>query len=461
MEKTIKIAVRTFGCKLNQFESMGIQEALENAGFQIVDTNEAADFYIINTCTVTAKTDRRSRQACRQVLQYNPAAKTIITGCGAQRDVAEFSSIPNVVAVIGNSEKNQIVNYVLKLLKPCQQIHAVSDLDRVPFQRIPITHFRNYSRAFVKIQEGCNRACSYCVIPSVRGPSRSQSQEIVINDITRLVNQQYREIVLTGIDLGTYGLDLSPPTTLLSLLKEIECIPSLGRIRLSSIEPMELNRSLIEKMTGSPKICRHFHIPLQSGSNATLKRMARTYLREHYESIIHEIKAFSPDACIGADVIVGFPGESDTDFESTKRFIENLPIDYLHVFSYSIRKGTPAADYSDQIEPKIIKQRCNTLRALGLQKAASLRSRLIGKNLPAIMLGEIDHQTGLHQALSDNYLRILLRGATPPKGTIAEIRLEKSDGILCYGRWVKSIEDTGSIPLTIDDCISPTNFNQL
>ncbi len=369
METIIRVAIRTFGCKLNQYESMGLQEALENAGFSVVSHLEAADFYIINTCTVTGRTDRRSRQATRQALQVNPAAGIIITGCGAQRDFQEFAKMTNVRAVIGNREKNRISEILTELMNRNSNILEISDLEKAPFERLSISRFRNYTRAFVKIQEGCNRSCSYCVIPSVRGPSRSQKLELVIGDIELLVNKGFHEIVLTGIDLGTYGFDLHPKCDLTTLITRIEQIRLLGRVRLSSIEPMEFNTDLINKVTGSEKICSHFHIPLQSGCNRVLKRMNRSYSCEEYSAIVSMIRKNAPHACIGADVIVGFPGETEVDFSETFRFIEENPIDYLHVFSFSIRKGTRAATFPGQNPPEIIKQRSHTLRELGIVKA--------------------------------------------------------------------------------------------
>lgn len=429
----LRIAIQTFGCKLNQYESAGLQEELENAGFIVVSPDDFADYYIINTCTVTGKTDRRSRQAARHVLTINPGAGTIMTGCGAQRDWASLAKLPNVIAVLGNREKHQIVDFIYKLQQDRTQICRISDLANAPFERIALTRFRNYSRAFTKIQDGCNRKCSYCVIPSVRGPSRSLDMETVVQDVQRLIDGGYREIVLTGVDLGTYGLDLSPATDLLRLLNMIDSLPSIGRLRLSSIEPMELHPELIEKLTGSNKICRHFHIPLQSGCDRILERMSRTYTRDQYAEKIFKIKRLSPDACIGSDVIVGFPGETDEDFQDTRSFLRDLPIDYLHVFSFSVRDGTPAATFEDHVNPPIIRQRCNDLRSLGYQKACEFRKRMIGKDLPVIILGQKDSVTGFPQALSDNYIRVRMTGSVPEKGSLILAHLEKADKLAMQG----------------------------
>jgi len=413
---------------------MGMQEALESAGFTIVGSRAPADICIINTCTVTGKTDRRSRQAARQATRINPDAKIIITGCGAQRDVREFSEIPGVMAVLGNREKQQIAGYVRKILDGRPPFIEVSDLDHAPFKKLAISRFRNYTRAFIKIQEGCNRACTYCVIPSVRGPSRSQPMEQIVSEIQRLTARNFREIVLTGIDLGTYGLDLTPPVNLIRLVDRIERIEGLERIRLSSIEPMEFSDALIQKITESPRICRHFHIPLQSGHNRILQRMNRGYTRDDFARIVGKIKAGSPDACIGVDVITAFPGETHEEFADSYAFIESLPVDYLHVFTYSVRPQTPASRYPDRVDPETARERCHALRALSVEKAERFRLRMTGKILPVIILGARDTRTGFPRALSDNYIQLLMKGDVPGKGSIVDARLERCSGLRCFGR---------------------------
>jgi threonylcarbamoyladenosine tRNA methylthiotransferase MtaB len=431
-----RIAIKTLGCKLNQYESMGIREALEHSGFQVVQAREFADIYIINTCTVTGKTDRRSRKATRHVLTLNPQAKIIVTGCGAQRDKRMWTKIPNVFAVIGNREKNNIVRYVHSISEGVTGLVEISDLRHAPFERLAIRRFGSYSRAFIKIQEGCDRHCSYCIIPSVRGRSRSQNPSTIVDDVTRLADQNYSEIVLTGIDLGTYGKDLIPECNLVELLNHLENIPGLERIRLSSIEPMEFNSDLIKKITASSKICRHFHIPLQSASNAILEKMNRSYTIEDYATIVRDIKHASPDACIGADVIAGFPGESEAQFEHAFSFIKSLPLDYLHVFSYSDRDGTPSSKFNNKLPSETIKMRCNLLRNLSNRKAEAFRKRFIGQTLRVVVLGVKDRATDLPQSLSDNYIRVSIKGSPPIKGNLVSIRLESVKGFQCIGKVV-------------------------
>lgn len=436
----LKIAIKTLGCKLNQYESMGMQERLEAAGFTIVGPRDPADIYIINSCTVTGKTDRRSRHAARQVMNWNSHARIIVTGCAAQREVSEFDSIPGVSAILGNREKNHIEDYIPRILADEPLIVEVSELDDAPFENLTISRFRNYTRAFVKIQEGCNHSCSYCIIPTVRGPSRSQKQSDVIQEINRLANSGYGEIVLTGIDLGTYGHDLTPASTLANLLVEIEKIDSLKRVRLSSIEPMEFSLELINQITASRKICKHFHIPLQGGCNSLLKRMNRTYSLEEFSRVILELKKRSPDCCIGCDVITAFPGETESEFKATFDFIQRHPIDYLHVFTYSPRKNTPAATFPDPVHPRTAKKRCHALRELSNQKAVEFRQRFVGKEISVIVLGNHDAQTGLIKGLSDNYIQVLFEESNLSKGQIVDAIVTECIDLVCKVK-VKNIRD--------------------
>ncbi|MCD4653392.1 tRNA (N(6)-L-threonylcarbamoyladenosine(37)-C(2))-methylthiotransferase MtaB [bacterium] len=434
MSQAIKIAIKTLGCKLNQYESMGMQEKLEATGYIIVGHREKADIYIINSCTVTGKTDRRSRHAARQVLKWNPDALIIVTGCGAQRDFQEFSDIPRIRAIIGNREKNHIDEYVKRVISDEPLIIAVSSLSKAPFEKLSISRFRNYTRAFLKIQEGCNRKCSYCIIPAVRGHSRSQSPDKILDEIHVLVNRGFKEIVLTGIDLGTYGLDLTPKTNLTSLLGKIEVISDLERVRLSSIEPMEFTTELISKITSSKKICRHFHIPLQSGTDTVLQRMNRSYTRDNFAEIVLSLKKHSPDACIGSDVITAFPGETNSEFQDTYQFLDQLPISYLHVFTYSVRENTPAAKFPEHIHPETARERSHALRELSKKKKLSFRQHMIGKIIPAIILGSKDSETGYPISLSDNYIQILVEGNAASKGSIINIEITRNDSLRCFGK---------------------------
>lgn len=424
----------TLGCKLNQYESMSIRETLEESNVRIVSPESGADIYIINTCTVTGKTDRRSRNAVRRVLKWNPKARIIVTGCSSQRQPLDYESLPNVILVTGNQEKSRLKSIIIQAMNATQTQVSVSDMQNATFNTLSISTFGKYSRAFIKIQEGCSRNCSYCVIPNVRGPSRSQTIVEIAREVQRITENGFQEIVLTGIDLGTYGLDLSPSVTIVDLLKHLLSIRSLARIRLSSIEPTELLTDLITLILNEPRICRHLHIPLQSGCQTVLDRMKRGYTTDFYRNLLLNIKSHKTDMCIGADVIVAFPAESDQEFQDTYDFIHELPIDYLHVFSFSPRHGTPAATFPDQISPPVAKNRCHLLRTLSMEKAVNFRSKLVDRNMKAIVLGSKEPDLNCPVGLTDNYIKVALSGCSHPPGSLVEIQITHTNGLDVFGR---------------------------
>jgi threonylcarbamoyladenosine tRNA methylthiotransferase MtaB len=432
------IAVLTLGCKLNQYESMGIREALESKGYQLIDPELGADLYIVNTCTVTGKTDRRSRNLVRRVLSWNPDASIVVTGCSVQRSPEEFAALPNVKLVAGNQEKNSLASLIEQALGSISSMKRVQSMDSAKFENLSISQFGKYTRAFLKIQEGCNRHCSYCIIPAVRGTNRSQSPFEAIAEARKIAESGFREIVLTGIDLGSYGLDLSPPCDLLDLLKGLASIDAIRRIRLSSIEPTPLLARLVQYFADECKICRHLHIPLQSGCDEILARMNRNYLTAEYRAIIETIKAFDHDFCLGADVITAFPGETESQFKDTYDFISELDLDYLHVFTFSPREGTPAAEYPNRVHPDDAKKRCHMLRALSREKASRFRRSLIGKQFDTIVLGSIDAATSLPVGLTGNYVKVLLNGAAPPPGSIFPAEITDFHDGEVFGRIIDS-----------------------
>ena len=427
------VAIMTLGCKLNQYETMGMVEVLANRGYIIIKPEEGADIYIVNTCTVTGKTDRRSRQAVRRILNWNPAAAIVVTGCGVQRDPEEFRYLPNVVLLAGNREKHQITELIDSLESNQTQIR-ISDITTAPFESIHIEKFGSYTRAFLKIQDGCNGNCSYCVIPSVRGPSRSQRPDLIMNQIRDLTANGFRELVLTGIDLGNYGTDLSTGIDLFRLLKMIIAEESLNRVRLSSIEPTEQLKAIADLIDETPKICKHLHIPMQSGSDSILRLMNRSYTTEFYSDLVLSIKDKCSDICIGADVIVGFPGETEGLFKETYDFIDKLPLDYLHVFSFSERSGTPANSFKGKLDPETKKFRCHSLRKLSKHKASEFRQKMIGKELDVIVLGTKDKETGLSVGLSDNYIKVFIENTCPESGLIRKIKITRVQDLMTWGR---------------------------
>jgi threonylcarbamoyladenosine tRNA methylthiotransferase MtaB len=312
MEKMLKVALSTIGCKLNQFETMGMREFFVERGYQIVPFPTPADIYVINTCTVTGKSDYRSRQAIRKVIKANPASFVVVTGCYAPLSPQEISRIKGVDLILGNNEKFFFDKYFSEPMKLISPRIWTSDLSiSAPFPTYSIKSFPGYTRAFVKIQDGCDATCSYCAVKEARGPNRSEKPGITINQIEQLVAAGYKEVVLTGIHLGTYGLDLDYEINLAGLLRRVREVPGLRKIRLSSIEPKEFTLELIEEIADNPKVCRHLHIPLQTGDPEILSRMNRDYDPRYYLDLLLRLKSLMPEITIGADVIVGFPGEEE------------------------------------------------------------------------------------------------------------------------------------------------------
>jgi len=405
------IAFATLGCKLNQAETQEIEELLASRGYRAVPFEEPAQVYVINTCTVTGRADFSDRQTIRRAIARNPRALVVVTGCYAQTDPAAIARISGVDLIVGNQEKYELAGLLDSLTKRATPLVRVGDIRKaVNVPVAPVTHFRGRSRAFVKIQDGCQHRCAFCIVPLARGGSRSQEPKVVVDQIHRLVESGYGEVVLTGVDMGHYGWDLFPRTTLASLLRQILDVPGLRRLRLSSILPPYFTDELIEVIAGSSRICPHLHIPLQSGSDRVLRLMRRPYNARIYGSLVERLSRAIPDLGLGADVIVGFPGETDADFEVTRALIEALPVSYLHVFSYSDRKGTEAARLPRHLPARTITERSKALRRLGLEKSLAFRRRLVGRIQEVLALEERDKSTGRLRGLTGNYVELLFDG---------------------------------------------------
>jgi threonylcarbamoyladenosine tRNA methylthiotransferase MtaB len=403
------VAVATLGCKVNQYESAGIVQILQRGGFSIAPFSGAADVYIINTCAVTEKTDGQSRQLIRRAARNNPGAAILVTGCYAQVAPEEIARISGVVMVAGNQEKMNILPLVSEMARGEKKI-VVSDISKVrEFFTPEARSFPGRTRAFLKIQDGCDNFCSYCIVPYARGRSRSLSDKTVLERIAALGQAGYREVVLTGIHLGAYGRDLHPATDLLALLRCVEKEKPVARLRISSLEPREITEDMLSFMSKSEVLCRHFHIPLQSGDDGILKLMGRDYDRNFFKDLVKKISAYLPDAAIGLDVMAGFPGEGEKEFTATRRLIEELPIAYLHVFPYSSRLGTKASLLPHQVSDAEIKERAQTLRRLGKEKRKSFAVRFLGKGLTVLLEEKRDRDTGCMQGFSDNYIPVLIR----------------------------------------------------
>ncbi len=373
-------SIKTLGCKVNQFESETLEQALVSQGYRPACGQEEADICVINTCTVTQKASMQSRQAIRQAIRANPEARILVTGCYAQTEPEVIQKIAGVRDIVGHSDKSRIPEILSLTEEPKSRRAERPIVANFRSSALPNFHKQGRTRPFLKIQDGCNAFCAYCIVPFARGKSRSLPIESVLESISRLKADGIHEIVLTGIHLGHYGLDLEPGTCLNDLLIAVESAALMERIRISSIEPAEISNELIDRIADSKIFCHHFHIPLQSGDNEVLKRMNRPYTREMFHHIVCRIHDRIPDAAIGADVLVGFPGESDAAFDQTVSLIEALPITYLHVFPFSPRKGTPAYSFADQIPHSIVKARCSTLRAIGKAKKNAFIAAISERN---------------------------------------------------------------------------------
>jgi threonylcarbamoyladenosine tRNA methylthiotransferase MtaB len=422
----LKFKIITLGCKVNQCESEALAEQLEQADLIPAGPEETADLFIVNTCTVTGRAAMQSRQAIRQAVRNNTGALVVVTGCYAQTAPAEITSIDGVDAILGIDDKPHLLDLVLDRHHPPSNRLKVADTiqERDPLNR-PFRGIR--SRPFLKVQDGCEAYCTYCIVPYARGPSRSLTPEKAIDGIRRLNRKGYHEVVLTGIHLGCYGNDLTPPTDLLTLLGQIRKVGAIDRVRLSSIEPRELSDALLRFVAdsgdGPGRICPHFHIPLQSGDDGILQKMNRPYTGRFFEKLVGKIICLMPEAAIGVDVLVGFPSETDASFERTRRLLEDLPVAYLHVFPFSPRKGTPAYHFPQKVPTAEVKERCRLMRMIGEQKKSEFYRRFVGQPLEVIIEDRKHPPEGYLVGTSANYIPVLVEKADCQKRSLAPVKL--------------------------------------
>ncbi len=433
--------VQNFGCRATQADGAGIAAALATKGLLQMDTPSAAELVIVNTCTVTAEADQDARQTIRRIHRENPKARILVTGCYAQRRPAELAELPGVRWVVGNSHKTAIADVVAPKLvnispgaePPEPPYHGeiaagqilVGDIrDQKEFLSYPVTAAgRDRTRPNLKIQEGCDNRCTFCIIPSVRGNSRSARPEQVIGQVGSLA-ERYKEIVLTGINLGRWGRDLSARPRLLDLLRRLLGETPVAKLRLSSVEPMDWSDDLLSLMASSDRICKHVHIPLQSASDRILRAMRRRYRVRHYAGRLETARRLMPWASIGADVMVGFPGETERDFAATRQFVTDMPFTYLHVFPYSTRPGTPAAEHPDQVPSAVKKERSRILRQLIASKNLAFRRSLLGRRFSAVTLES--HDGPPTRALTDNYIPVTVERERLDPGRLVEIEITRN-----------------------------------
>ena len=404
----IKVGLTTLGCKVNQYESAALAEDLQQKDYLLVPFNSFADVYIINTCTVTSFSDFQSRQLIRRAHRANPQAKIIVTGCYAQIAAADIAKIEGVALVVGNDQKNTIPELLLNGGTETSRILVGDIFQQNEFCSMPLSRFIDRSRAYLKIQDGCNSFCSYCIVPFARGKSRSMPQQEVLRAATNLSQQGYREIVLTGIHLGAYGHDLNPPASLTNIINRIIDQAGNTRIRLSSIEPGEITDELLHLFNKKDIICPHLHIPLQSGNDKILRLMKRDYDAAFYRKLIEKIAATVNDVAIGVDVMVGFPSEGEEEFNSTLGLLQDLPVAYLHVFPYSERPQTLAQKIQPKVTESIKRKRATILRSISATKRKEFTLRFLGKKLQVLVEKIKDKKTGFMKGVSQNYLPVLI-----------------------------------------------------
>ncbi|KGX93575.1 30S ribosomal protein S12 methylthiotransferase [Pontibacillus halophilus JSM 076056 = DSM 19796] len=437
------VAFHTLGCKVNHYETEGIWQLFKEEGYERVDFERKSDIYVINTCTVTNTGDKKSRQVIRRAIRKNPEAVICVTGCYAQTSPDEIMEIPGVDVVVGTQNRRNMIPYIREHQKHREPINGVSNIMKTrTYEEMDVPAFTDRTRASLKIQEGCNNFCTFCIIPWARGLLRSRQPEEVISQAQQLVDAGYKEIVLTGIHTGGYGEDLRDYNLAKLLTTLDEQVSGLKRIRISSIEASQITDEVIDVLGKSDKIVRHLHIPLQSGSNTVLKRMRRKYTTEFYKERIDRIKEALPGLAITSDVIVGFPGETEEEYNETYSFIREIGYSELHVFPYSKRTGTPAARMDDQVDDDLKHRRVQELIDLSSDQAMLYASGYEGRVLEVIPEEKFteDREDERLVGYTDNYMKVVFEGTNSMIGEVVRVKITQSGYPHNYGEYVRVIQ---------------------
>ena len=443
-ERTKTVSLHTLGCKVNHYETEAIWQLFKDQGYERTEFDHQADVYVINTCTVTNTGDKKSRQVIRRAIRQNPDAVICVTGCYAQTSPAEIMAIPGVDIVVGTQDRDKMLGYIEQYRNERQPINAVRNImkNRV-YEELDVPAFTDRTRASLKIQEGCNNFCTFCIIPWARGLMRSRDPEEVIRQAQQLVDAGYLEIVLTGIHTGGYGQDFKD-YNLAQLLRDLEAqVKGLKRLRISSIEASQLTDEVIEVLQNSEIVVNHLHIPIQSGSDTVLKRMRRKYTMEFFAERLEKLKVALPDLAVTSDVIVGFPGETEKEFMETFNFIRDHKFSELHVFPYSQRTGTPAARMDDQVDEEIKNERVHRLIALNDQLAKEYASRFEGEVLEVIpeeRFKDGDNEN-LYVGYTTNYLKVIFEGTEDMIGQLVKVKVTKAGYPYNEGQFVRVLEE--------------------
>lgn len=444
----LRVAITTLGCKVNQYDTATIEDRLRTEGHSLVGFAEKADVYVVNSCTVTNQADAESRQLARRAKRHNPTARVIMTGCYAQVAPESVATVPEVDYVIGINRLDDLLRAVTAELS--QKI-VVSNLRKTADGHTPdiglfgAQTFAGQTRAFLKIQEGCDLFCTFCIVPMSRGKSRSVAPRIVLEQLDILAAQGFQEVVLTGVHLGGYGEDLDRPVDLAWLVAAIEERKPLPRIRLSSLDPHEFSERLISLLSQAETICPHLHIPLQAGDDRILSRMRRRYNRTLATDVLTRIRETLPHASLGTDMIVGFPGEGEEEFAHSYEFLEHSPFTYFHVFPYSVRNGTTAAKFDDKVLKPTIDARARQVRKLGEQKKAAFANRFVGETLQVLFEHSRDKNSGLLKGYSRNYLRVMAAGSEKYMNREVPVRITTVKGGNAFGE-IASVSQGSGLP---------------
>lgn len=412
-----RVAFYTLGCKVNQYDTEAMKKVFEESGYEIVAFDDMADVYVVNTCTVTAMADKKSRQILRRAKKRNPEGIIVATGCYSQTAPEKIQAMPEVDVVAGTIDRAKLPELVQSVREKTDQAVGVFDFSHgLQFEEIGLSHIDNRTRATIKIQDGCEQYCSYCKIPYARGPIRSRNIEDIVAEVSSLAELGIKEVVLTGIHLGAYGVDFGGKYDIADVLKELHPIEGLQRIRLSSIEPMEVTPRLIDMLADYPKLCRHLHMPLQSGDDEILKLMNRNYTGADYRRVVERIRDRIPDIGITTDVMVGFPGEDEERFHNTYQMVEEIGFSRIHVFQYSKRFGTPAYHFPNQVDAKTKHERSEKLISRGKKLFRDFAERFMGKRLEVLFEEYVEGNIGT--GYTDNYIKVMCE---IPEDLIGEI----------------------------------------
>jgi len=442
------VAFHTLGCKVNHYETEAIWQLFKENGYSRTEFEKQSDVYVINTCTVTNTGDKKSRQVIRRAVRQNPDAVICVTGCYAQTSPAEIMAIPGVDIVVGTQERTKMLDYIQQYKTERKPINAVGNImkNRV-YEELDVPSFTDRTRASLKIQEGCNNFCTFCIIPWARGLMRSRDPQEVVRQAQQLVDAGYMEIVLTGIHTGGYGEDLKD-YNLAQLLRDIENnVKGLKRLRISSIEASQLSDEVIDVLRDSKIVVRHLHIPIQSGSDTVLKRMRRKYTMEFFANRLDRLRVALPDLAITSDVIVGFPGETEEEFMETFNFIRDQKFSELHVFPYSKRTGTPAARMENQVDEDVKNERVHRLITLNDQLAVEYASRFEGEVLEIIPeeAYKLDSAANMVEGYTDNYLKVVIPGSEDLIGKLVRVKITKAGYPYNEGQFVRVLDEVAEL----------------